>query len=143
MNSFHSFEASYRLAPQSQVEFMDWTLAYQETELYVGNNYTAERSVIEVSNEAHRFFIAPERRHYPVRVMNMSEPAMKWFWHGDVYITMGEKVDREGYAFRVQYKAYVRWIWLGALLMIVGGFTLVLQRYQRRTKEKGYDYRCA
>ncbi len=24
--------------------------------------------------------------------MNMSEPAMKWFWHGDVYITMGRKL---------------------------------------------------
>ena len=143
MNSFHSFEASYRLAPQSQVEFMDWTLAYQETELYVGNNYTAERGVIEVSNEAHRFVIAPERRHYPVRVMNMSEPAMKWFWHGDIYITMGEKVDRQGYAFRVQYKAYVRWIWLGALLMMLGGLVLVVQRYQRPIKETGYEIQCS
>lgn len=143
MNSFHSFEASYRLAPGSKVEFMDWQLTYRNTELYIGDNYTAEKGIIELTTGAEHFAIAPERRHYPVRVMNMSEPAMKWFWHGDVYITMGEKVDREAYAFRVQYKAYVRWIWLGALLMIVGGFTLVLQKYQRRTKEKGYDYRCA
>ena len=143
MNSFHSFEASYRLAPDSQVKFMDWQLTYQETELYIGDNYTAERGVIELTDEANSFVIEPERRHYPVRVMNMSEPAIKWFWHGDIYITMGEKVDREGYVFRVQYKAYVRWIWLGALLMIIGGFTLVIQRYQRRVEGKGYDYQCA
>ena len=119
------------------------TLAYQETELYVGNNYTAERGVIEVSNEEHRFVITPERRHYPVRVMNMSEPAMKWFWHGDIYITMGEKVDRQGYAFIVQYKAYVRWIWLGALFMMSGGLVLVVQRYQRPIKETGYEIQCS
>ena len=143
MNSFHSFEASYRLAPSSQVEFMDWTLNYQQTELYVGNNYTAERGVIEAESGTNRFVIAPERRHYPVRVMNMSEPAMKWFWHGDIYITMGEKVDSQGYAFRVQYKAYVRWIWLGALLMMLGSIVLVAQRYKRRIQEMSYEVQCS
>ncbi|MFA0673289.1 heme lyase CcmF/NrfE family subunit, partial [Vibrio sp. 10N.222.51.A6] len=120
MNSYHSFERSYKLSPDEQVEFMDWTLAHEDTELYVTSNFTAEKAILKLDTGEQSFSISPERRHYQVRVMNMSEPAMKWFWHGDVYITMGEKVDATAYAFRVQYKAYARWIWFGGLFSILG-----------------------
>ncbi|MCW1889053.1 hypothetical protein OK016_01750 [Vibrio chagasii] len=98
---------------------MDWTLSHRDTELYVASNFTA---LLNLHADEQAFSIAPERRHYQVRVMNMSEPAMKWFWHGDVYITMGEKSGSTAYAFRVQYKSVCmrRWIWFGGLISILG-----------------------
>lgn len=140
MNSYHSFERSYKLSPGEQVEFMDWTLSHQDTELYVASNFTAERAMLTLRTGERAFSINPERRHYQVRVMNMSEPAMKWFWHGDVYITMGEKVDSTAYAFRVQYKAYARWIWFGGLISILGGLLSLTHRKKKTVKASQYAY---
>ncbi|WP_286292919.1 heme lyase CcmF/NrfE family subunit [Vibrio apostichopi] len=140
MNSYHSFERSYKLSPGEQVEFVDWVISHRDTELYVASNFTAEKAILDLIDEEHTFLIAPERRHYQVRVMNMSEPAMKWFWHGDVYITMGEKVDATSYAFRVQYKAYVRWIWFGALFSILGAVLSLTHRKKITVKAAQYAY---
>ncbi|WGS62067.1 heme lyase CcmF/NrfE family subunit [Vibrio lentus] len=140
MNSYHSFERSYKLSPDEQVEFMDWTLAHEDTELYVASNFTAEKAILKLDTGEQSFSISPERRHYQVRVMNMSEPAMKWFWHGDVYITMGEKVDATAYAFRVQYKAYARWIWFGGLFSILGAVLSLTNRKKKTVKAAQYAY---
>ncbi|MEZ9633507.1 heme lyase CcmF/NrfE family subunit [Vibrio cyclitrophicus] len=140
MNSYHSFERSYKLSPDEQVEFMDWTLAHEDTVLYVASNFTAEKAILKLDTGEQNFSIAPERRHYQVRVMNMSEPAMKWFWHGDVYITMGEKVDATAYAFRVQYKAYARWIWFGGLFSILGAVLSLTNRKKKTVKAAQYAY---
>ncbi|MEZ8576476.1 heme lyase CcmF/NrfE family subunit [Vibrio splendidus] len=140
MNSYHSFERSYKLSPGAQVEFMDWTLSHRDTELYVASNFTAEKAILNLDAGDKSFTIAPERRHYQVRVMNMSEPAMKWFWHGDVYITMGEKVDSTAYAFRVQYKAYARWIWFGGLFSILGALLSLTHRKKKTVKASQYAY---
>ncbi|MGI9877515.1 heme lyase CcmF/NrfE family subunit [Vibrio chagasii] len=140
MNSYHSFERSYKLSPGAEVEFMDWTLAHRDTELYVASNFTAEKAILNLESGEQSFPISPERRHYQVRVMNMSEPAMKWFWHGDVYITMGEKIDSTGYAFRVQYKAYARWIWFGGLISILGGLLSLTHRKKKTVKASQYAY---
>ncbi|CAH7049456.1 Cytochrome c-type biogenesis protein NrfE [Vibrio chagasii] len=140
MNSYHSFERSYKLSPGEEVEFMDWTLSHRDTELYVASNFTAERALLNLHADEQAFSIAPERRHYQVRVMNMSEPAMKWFWHGDVYITMGEKVDSTAYAFRVQYKAYARWIWFGGLISILGALLSLTHRKKKTVKASQYAY---
>lgn len=127
MNSEHSYELSRKMSPGTEVEFADWTIKHTDTELYIGPNYTSERIWLEVNSEGQQYTIVPERRHYQVRVMNMSEPAMKWFWHGDIYVTVGEKVDLNSYAVRIQYKAYVRWIWFGALISILGAGVLFAQ----------------
>ncbi|MFS1468321.1 heme lyase CcmF/NrfE family subunit [Vibrio lentus] len=140
MNSYHSFERSYKLSPDEQVEFMDWTLTHEDTELYVASNFTAEKAILKLDTGEQSFSITPERRHYQVRVMNMSEPAMKWFWHGDVYITMGEKVDATAYAFRVQYKAYARWIWFGGLFSILGAMLSLTNRKKKTVKAALYAY---
>ncbi|OED61408.1 cytochrome c nitrate reductase biogenesis protein NrfE [Vibrio tasmaniensis ZS-17] len=140
MNSYHSFERSYKLSPDEQVEFMGWTLAHEDTELYVASNFTAEKAILKLDTGEQSFSITPERRHYQVRVMNMSEPAMKWFWHGDVYITMGEKVDATAYAFRVQYKAYARWIWFGGLFSILGAVLSLTNRKKKTVKAAQYAY---
>lgn len=140
MNSYHSFERSYKLSPDEQVEFMDWTLTHEDTELYVASNFTAEKAILKLDTGEQSFSISPERRHYQVRVMNMSEPAMKWFWHGDVYITMGEKVDATAYAFRVQYKAYARWIWFGGLFSILGAVLSLINRKKKTVKAAQYAY---
>ncbi|MDN3683675.1 cytochrome c-type biogenesis CcmF C-terminal domain-containing protein [Vibrio sinaloensis] len=85
--------------PMSSGSVTTWTITYHDTVWNVGANYTAEQGVIGFeSAQGDRFIVKPERRHYPVRVMNMSEPAIYSKWHGDYYVTLGPKVDSRSYA---------------------------------------------
>lgn len=130
MNAEYSYEITKKLGPGSQAEFGDYQVTYVDTHLYVGRNFTAERSVIEITdkdNDPHARTATPEKRHYSVRVMTMTEPSMTPLWHGDIYISLGDKVDTTDYAVRIQFKAFVRWIWFGALLVCISACTVLLR----------------
>ena len=45
---------------------------------------------------------------------------------------MGEDLGDGSYAMRVQYKPFVRWLWLGGLLMAFGGLLAVIDKRYRR-----------
>ncbi|WED20583.1 heme lyase CcmF/NrfE family subunit [Vibrio sp. JC009] len=118
MNAYHSVETSAKMAEGSEVVFSRFDLDFEQLELFVGPNYTAERAHMKVNGG---LYVIPERRHYAVRVMNMTEPGIKNYWHGDLYITLGEKLKDGSFAVRIQYKAYVMWLWFGGILMVIGG----------------------
>ncbi|WP_112479895.1 heme lyase CcmF/NrfE family subunit [Vibrio variabilis] len=129
MNAEYSYEITKRLGPGSQVDFGDYQITYVDTHLYVGRNFTAEQAVIDITdktNDQYTRVATPEKRHYSVRVMTMTEPSMTPLWHGDIYISLGDKVDTTDYAVRIQFKAFVRWIWFGALLVCISACTVLL-----------------
>ncbi|MBY5945647.1 heme lyase CcmF/NrfE family subunit [Photobacterium rosenbergii] len=135
--SFYDQEISSKMGPGDAVSLGEYHFTYQQTDLLIGPNYTAEQAQITViKDDALIATIRPERRHYTVRTMNMSEPGIAWFWHGDIYITLGEKLNRTDYAVRIQYKPYVRWLWLGSILMMIGGAMAVVSLASKRVSHK-------
>ncbi|QUM76814.1 heme lyase CcmF/NrfE family subunit [Moritella sp. 24] len=130
--SYESTEVSAKMSPGSSVELGGLTINYIDTEWLVAANYTAEQALLEVvDNEGNIVQLKPQRRHYPVRVMNMSEPAIHSSWLRDIYITMGEKIDRDSYAIRVQNRAFINWLWAGSIMMMIGGLLAIGQRYAK------------
>jgi len=77
----------------------------------------------------------PEKRNYHSSTMPMTEAAIDAGLLRDVYVSLGEPIDRdkpEGeWAVRVYYKPYVDWIWGGCLLMALGGCLALLDRRYR------------
>ncbi|MDC5847966.1 heme lyase CcmF/NrfE family subunit [Vibrio europaeus] len=137
MNAEHSFEVNHKMEAGSTLEFGEWQVEFLDTHWVIGPNYSAEQAELRFSSEQRSFTLIPERRHYPVRVMNMSEPAIRPFWHGDYYVTLGSKVDADSYAVKIQYKAYISWIWGGALVAMLGA---VLPFLSRRRKEVAHGF---
>lgn len=52
------------------------------------------------------------------------------FWR-DLYVAMGEPLSEGAWAVRVHYKPFVRWIWLGSILMALGGLLAILDKRYR------------
>ncbi|WP_017221424.1 heme lyase CcmF/NrfE family subunit [Moritella dasanensis] len=130
--SYNSTEVSAKMSPGSTVELGDLTIHYRATEWLVAANYTAEQALLDVVDaDGNIVQLKPQKRHYPVRVMNMSEPAIHSTWLRDIYITMGEKIGRNAYAIRIQHKAFINWLWAGSLMMMLGGILAIGQRYER------------
>ena len=132
MNSYYSTEISAKMGPTDQVTLEDITYEYKETQWVIGPNYTAEQAVIEFQNTHKKINeITPQRRHYQVRVMNMSEPAIYSTLFRDIYITMGEKINATQYAIRIQHRAFTSWLWIGALFLMIGGSLAVVRKFKR------------
>ncbi len=80
----------------------------------------ASSSSIRGDREIARLY--PEKRNYFSGGMPMTEAAIDAGFLRDIYISLGEPVgDKGDWALRVYYKPYVRWIWLGCILMALGG----------------------
>ena len=65
----------------------------------------------------------------------MTEAAIDAGLFRDLYVAMGEPIGQDGaWAMRLHYKPMVRWMWLGAILMALGGFTTALDKRYRRQR---------
>ncbi|WP_159567227.1 heme lyase CcmF/NrfE family subunit [Budvicia diplopodorum] len=140
LSSYYSTEASVKMGPGSEISLGKYTFHYNETRLLVGPNYTAEQAVINVYQRGEIITqLAPERRHYTVRTMMMSEPGISWGLFSDLYAVMGEKVEGDYYALRFHYKPFVRWVWGGGLLMMLGGSCALWIKRRGRCTRSGEE----
>ena len=103
-----------------------------------GPNYSAVQGQIEVYKDGEFVsLLQPERRTYLVQTMGMTEAAIDPGLFRDVYVALGDPLPNNAWAVRVHYKPFVRWIWLGAIFMSIGGiFTILDKRYRRRKTVK-------
>jgi cytochrome c-type biogenesis protein CcmF len=77
----------------------------------------------------------PEKRNYNSSAMPMTEASIDAGFLRDVYVSLGEPIDRDRpeaeWAVRVYYKPFVDWIWGGCLIMAMGGLLTMLDRRYR------------
>jgi cytochrome c-type biogenesis protein CcmF len=53
----------------------------------------------------------------------------------DIYVSLGEELETGGWSIRVYIKPFVQWIWVGSILMALGGIlTMVDKRYRLKKK---------
>ncbi len=87
-----------------------------------GSNWEGVQAKIDVyKHNRYLKTMYPEKRYYPAREMALSETAISAGLFMDLYVAMGEPLD-EGWSYRIYLKPFVRWLWLGGLLMSIAGF---------------------
>ncbi len=73
--------------------------------------------------------MCPEKRRYPVQQMPTTEAAIHSTLGRDVYVVLGDRqADGEAWAVRSFHKPLAVWIWLGCLVMGVGGIVSLTDR---------------
>ncbi|MDH5534571.1 MAG: c-type cytochrome biogenesis protein CcmF, partial [Betaproteobacteria bacterium] len=94
--------------------------------------YVAARGTIEVSREGKRMAtLHPEKRIYTVQNMPMTEAAINRGITRDLYVAMGEEVSPGTWIVRIWYKPFVNWIWIGCVIMALGGVLAASDRRYR------------
>jgi len=81
----------------------------------------------------------PEKRNYVSSSMPMTEAAIDTGFLRDVYVSLGEPIDKArpdaAWAVRVYHKPFVDWIWGGCVLMALGGLLAMTdRRYRSRSR---------
>ncbi|MBI4741437.1 MAG: heme lyase CcmF/NrfE family subunit [Betaproteobacteria bacterium] len=101
-----------------------------------GPNYMALVGDVDLSIDgkpSRKMF--PEKRNYVTSSMPMTEAAIDTGFLRDVYVSLGEPIDKArpdaAWAVRVYYKPFVDWIWGGCVLMALGGLLAMSDRRYR------------
>jgi cytochrome c-type biogenesis protein CcmF len=99
---------------------------------YKGPNYTAQRGRFEILEDGRVVHeLRPAQRRYQQPPMETTEAAIRPSLLGDLYAVVGEGDAGRGWAVRLYWKPLVSWIWLGALIMALGGFLSLSDRRLR------------
>jgi cytochrome c-type biogenesis protein CcmF len=97
-----------------------------------GPNYDAVEALVEVTRGGKPVTILkPQKRHFWVQGTDNSQAAISVNWSRDLFVAMGNSLGDGAWSMRIQYKPLVRYIWLGALVMAIGGFLAATDRRYR------------
>jgi cytochrome c-type biogenesis protein CcmF len=121
------------LAPGQSVELGRHAFRFDGVVRRQGPNYLADRGTVQVLHDGHAIALMhPEKRSYASGGQVMTESAIDAGFSRDLYVALGEPLGGGAWAVRVHVKPFVRWIWLGAVLMALGGFVTATDKRFRR-----------
>lgn len=141
LTSQQSDERDLRLAPGESLELGGYSFIFDGAKHFQGPNFTSDKGTIRVldGNELVAT-LHPEKRLYTVQQMPMTEAGIDAGFTRDLYVALGEPLENGAWAVRVHIKPFVRWIWLGALLMSLGGVLSVSdKRYRVKVRARVRD----
>ncbi len=131
-----SVEKDLRMGPGDTFVLGEMEFEFIGTTQIQGPNYTAQRGTFSVRDGTTRFAMQPEKRSYLASSNVMTEAAIDAGLLRDVYISLGESLGGGDWAVRLQIKPFVRWIWLGGLMMALGGGLAIADARYRRLRKR-------
>jgi cytochrome c-type biogenesis protein CcmF len=137
--SIYNMEKDIRMEPGSKYTLAGYEFEFMGVKTGTGPNYTAYKGLVKVKKEGKEVaLLHPEKRTYRIQTMPMTEAGIDPGFFRDLFVALGEPLGNEGaWSLRMQYKPFVRWIWLGAILMSLGGlFAAFDRRYRRLSKRR-------
>jgi cytochrome c-type biogenesis protein CcmF len=132
-----SVEKDVRLEPGDSVTIGELGFRFDGVTHTAGPNYQADQGTITVLRGAQTVAVLhPQKRQYARGGQIQTESAIDPGLTRDLYVALGEPLDtgniNGAWAVRVYVKPFIRWIWLGALFMMLGGFVAAADRRFRR-----------
>ncbi len=120
-----------------------WRLTFVGVDRVNGPNYVAQHGVFELTEGAGQviYLLEPQKRMYQAGRQVMTEASINYGVFRDIYVSLGDPVEAKptdavsdlSWGVRIYMKPFMVWVWLGCLMMAVGGFvTLVDRRYRLR-----------
>ncbi|WP_341938777.1 heme lyase CcmF/NrfE family subunit [Marinimicrobium sp. C2-29] len=137
LNSIYTDQRDLRMAPGQEISSGRYDFVLEGVEEVRGPNYLAQEARIRVMvNGEYYKHMKPQKRRYFSGGNLMTEVALDPGFFRDLYIAMGEQLSGDAWAMRVHIKPFVRWIWLGALMMAIGGGMAALDKRYRKLAQK-------
>ncbi|WP_370278261.1 heme lyase CcmF/NrfE family subunit [Pontibacterium sp.] len=138
MVELYSEERDMRMAPGDRLAFKHYEFVFEGSQRVTGPNYRSDMGRIVVLKDGEPYSVMnPEKRLYNARGNVMTEAAIDPGLFRDLYVALGEPLEGGAWAVRMQYKPFVRWIWLGGLMMTFGGMLAAAdKRYRKQAKRR-------
>ncbi|RNF83148.1 heme lyase CcmF/NrfE family subunit [Lysobacter psychrotolerans] len=123
------------VAQGQTVELGGYGFRFDSVAHRAGPNFEADRGTVTVFEGGRQIAVLhPEKRAYASGGQVMTEAAIERGVTRDLYVALGESLGGGAWALRVHVKPFVRWIWAGALLMMLGGLVTATDRRFRTAR---------
>jgi len=123
-----------RLAkPGDVIEIGGYEITFDGVRGVPGPNYNSDIGRFTAMKDGKlEALLFPEKRFYPVQQMPTTEAGIHSGITRDLYVVLGDPVDGGAqWAVRSYVKPWANWIWLGALVMSLGGLVSLTDRRYR------------
>ncbi len=134
-----SIERDVAMAPGETVNVQGYDFTLAEFKEIKASNFDATQAKVDVSKNGREVAtLYPEKRTYIISTMPTTEAAINASLMRDLYVALGEPIadGSNQWAVRIYVKPLIRWIWLGAIIMALGGLLSMLDKRYRIKKSK-------
>jgi cytochrome c-type biogenesis protein CcmF len=120
------------MKPGDRTEIAGYELTFRGATPAKGPNYSELVGVFDVSRGGETFLrLEPSKRLYDAPPQPTTEAGIHASWRGDLYAVLGDQQASGGFAVRLYFHPLVRCIWIGALIMFMGGAVSLSDRRLR------------
>jgi cytochrome c-type biogenesis protein CcmF len=136
LSSIYDAQIDVRMTPGDSAQVAEYKFEFAGVEQIQGPNFIAYQGQINVRTESgFSTVMLPEKRSYKAGGQVMTEAAIDAALSRDLYVSLAEPLEGQAWAIRLQVKPFVRCIWLGGLMIALGGLIAAMdKRYRRRRK---------
>ena len=130
-------------SPGDSVSVGPWLVEFRDVKPAVGANWTALEAELRASRGSGVTILKPQSRFFAEPPTTTNEAAIDTSWNGQLYAVLGERDEQGRWQLRLWWKPFVTLIWLGGILIALGGALalvgrLVRERSQRRNVEEAF-----
>jgi cytochrome c-type biogenesis protein CcmF len=110
------------MKPGQTLSVAGYDVTFTGVESGRGPNYREDFADFNVKRDGASITrLTPSKRLYDAPPQPTTEAAIHASWRGDLYLVIGDPQPGGGYAVRAYFNPLVRFIWIGALIMFIGG----------------------
>jgi len=135
LTSLYSTEKDIRLTQGQSYSIGEYDFVFEGVKHATGPNYVADEGWFTTYYQGEKLGrLHSQKRMYNAGGMPMTEAGIDaGFWR-DLYVSLGENLDGKGaWSVRLYHKPFIRWIWLGSLIMAFGGLLAATDKRYRKS----------
>lgn len=137
LSSVYSHEKKLSMRINNLAQVGDYEFKLISVNKLTGPNYSGAIATLFVSkNNTVIAILHPELRVFSNQAVSVAKTSIDIGIFRDLYVALGGTLSDHSWALRIYVKPFVRWIWAGGLLMVLGGFFAV---WDRRYRNKLYE----
>jgi cytochrome c-type biogenesis protein CcmF len=130
--STYKVEKDISLAPGDSAQVGGYDFKFLGTMPVSGPNYEAVEAHVVISRDGKLVRdLVTQKRVYRVQKNPMTHAGIAVAWNRDLFVALGDDLGGGKWSMRLQYKPLVRYIWIGAVVMAIGGLVAILDRRYR------------
>ncbi|KQM96985.1 cytochrome C biogenesis protein CcmF [Sphingobium sp. Leaf26] len=117
--------------PGDVIQTAGWSIRFRQITPIAGDNWTALQADMDASRGSSSVRIQPQSRFFASPPTTTSEAALLTRWDGQLYVVLGEEVEGSRWQLRIWWKPFVTLIWLGGIMIALGGALALIGRERR------------
>jgi len=117
----------------SSTQINKYKIIFKEINEIKGPNYLAIEGnfIVHDSNKNFITNLKPENRYYPITNTFTTEASIHTNLYRDLYLVLGDGNLNEGWVVKVYHNPLVLWIWIGTLVIFIGGIISIYSNLRK------------